>query len=115
MDTEYCADTMGDSRDEISLEIERCHGEGGNQMFMLVSDTGEFREKKLCMDATGPGEPVNLLNCHGNGGNQFWKYDKDVSYCARDAFNNQLPMNLCYWFLFPRRWKSNMDYLAWIA
>lgn len=71
---------MGDSRDiEQSIEIELCHGQGGNQMFMLVLDTGEIREKKYCWDATGPGEPVNLFDCHGKGGSQFWKYDDDVS------------------------------------
>lgn len=70
---------MGDSRDKNrSIGIIHCHGEGGNQMFMHVLDSGEIREQKFCLDATEPGKPVKLLDCHGLGGNQYWQYDKKV-------------------------------------
>lgn len=74
-----CLDTMGDSRMlDRNLEAGRCHHQGGNQVFMLTG-TDEIREKKFCLDATVPGEPVKLLYCHGEGGNQRWIYDENVS------------------------------------
>lgn len=72
---------MGHSREKNrSLEAELCHDEGGNQIFMLVTDTGEIREQKFCWDATSPGEPVKFLDCHGHRGNQYWQYDEKVNY-----------------------------------
>lgn len=70
---------MGDSRisDRI-LEAKECHHQGGNQMFMLT-EIGEIREKKYCLQASRPGEPVRMPLCHGKGGNQKWTYDESVS------------------------------------
>lgn len=74
-----CLDSMGDSRIiSRNLEAKTCHHLGGNQIFMLTQ-AGEIREKKYCLDATVPGKPVKMLNCHGKGGNQFWTYDENVS------------------------------------
>lgn len=71
---------MGDSKDKNrSLEIDLCHDEGGNQIFMLVEGTGEIREQKYCWDATKPGEPVKMLDCHGQRGSQYWYLDEKVS------------------------------------
>lgn len=53
--------------------------QGGNQVFMLTGND-EIREKKFCLDATLPGEPVKMLDCHGLGGNQKWSYDEQVSW-----------------------------------
>lgn len=78
---------MGDSRvHNRKLEVKMCHHQGGNQVFM-ITDSGEIREKKFCLDATKPGEPVMMLLCHGEGGNQNWTYDESV----RDTFF----LNLC--------------------
>ena len=69
---------MGDSRVlNRKLELQKCHHQGGNQVFM-ITEAGEIREKKFCLDATKPGEPVLMLHCHGEGGNQFWNYDNTV-------------------------------------
>lgn len=77
---ETCLDSMGDSRVlDRSLEAGQCHHQGGNQVFMLTGDN-EIREKKFCLDATVPGQPVKMLDCHGEGGNQRWIYDENVSY-----------------------------------
>lgn len=71
---------MGNSRDKNrKLEAHACHHQGGNQIFILNNSTGEIREKKYCLDATKPGEPVKMLDCHGERGNQFWVYDENVS------------------------------------
>lgn len=72
---------MGDSRRlDRNLEVRECHYEGGNQVFMLTGDN-EIREKKFCLDATIPGEPVKLLYCNGLGANQKWIYDEKVTCC----------------------------------
>lgn len=72
---------MGDSRvHNRNLEAKPCHHQGGNQIFMMVTNANEIREKKYCLDATVPGQPVKLLDCHGEGGNQKWTYDDSVSY-----------------------------------
>lgn len=72
-------DSMGDSRLlGRNLEARECHYEGGNQVFMLTGDD-EIREKKFCLEATVPGEPVKLMYCHGLRGNQKWIHDESVS------------------------------------
>lgn len=72
---------MGDSRVlNRNLEGKQCHNQGGNQVFMLTGEN-EIREKKFCLDATLPGEPVKMLDCHGEGGNQKWTYNENVSKC----------------------------------
>lgn len=73
---------MGDSRvHNRKLEIKPCHRQGGNQIFM-ITDKGEIREKKFCLDATKPGQPVTMIGCHGERGNQFWTYDSVVRDCS---------------------------------
>ncbi|XP_055295467.1 polypeptide N-acetylgalactosaminyltransferase 13-like [Sitodiplosis mosellana] len=75
LEDESCLDSMGDSRVlNRKLELKTCHHQGGNQVFM-ITDKGEIREKKFCLDATKPDEPVMMLECHGEGGNQFWSFD----------------------------------------
>lgn len=70
---------MGDSRvHHRNLEAKKCHYQGGNQVFMITQNN-EIREKKFCLDATLPGEPVKMELCHGEGGNQYWTYNEDVS------------------------------------
>lgn len=74
---------MGDSRAEMrNLKANKCHDERGNQLFILTDD-GEIREKKFCLDATEPGSPVKIIDCHGYGGNQYWVYDESVRDSAQ--------------------------------
>lgn len=83
-----CLDSMGPSRKpNRSVEIQKCHRAGGNQIFM-ITERGEIQEKKFCMDATKPGAPVKLLSCHGEGGNQIWFYDSEV--CVLNCFHLNL-------------------------
>ncbi|XP_076349208.1 putative polypeptide N-acetylgalactosaminyltransferase 9 [Tachypleus tridentatus] len=49
-----------------------CHGQGGNQFWML-SKEGEIRRDEACLDFAG--QDVILYPCHGSKGNQFWIYD----------------------------------------
>lgn len=73
-----CLDSLSESRiHNRNLEIKPCHNERGNQLFLLTDDE-QIREKKYCLDATQPGEPIKLYDCHFLGGNQRWVYDEDV-------------------------------------
>lgn len=49
-----------------------CHGQGGNQYWML-SKEGEIRRDEACLDYAG--SDVILYPCHGSKGNQLWIYD----------------------------------------
>lgn len=57
-----------------------CHGQGGNQYF-LMSKTFEIRREDKCLDYAGgqgqlsqPGKIVSL-SCHSMQGNQMWHYE----------------------------------------
>lgn len=52
-----------------------CHGQGGNQYWML-SKSGEIRRDDGCLDYSG-GEDVIIYPCHGQKGNQEWQYKED--------------------------------------
>ncbi|XP_076468452.1 polypeptide N-acetylgalactosaminyltransferase 5-like [Babylonia areolata] len=52
-----------------------CHGQGGNQYWML-SKAGEIRRDDGCLDYSG-GPDVIIYPCHGQKGNQEWKYRED--------------------------------------
>lgn len=49
-----------------------CHGQGGNQYWML-SKMGEVRRDDGCLDFSG-GSDVIIYPCHGQKGNQEWVY-----------------------------------------
>ncbi|XP_055952053.1 putative polypeptide N-acetylgalactosaminyltransferase 9 [Argiope bruennichi] len=49
-----------------------CHGQGGNQFWMLSRD-GEIRRDEACLDYAG--KDVILYPCHGSKGNQLWIYN----------------------------------------
>lgn len=51
-----------------------CHGQGGNQFWML-SKQGEIRRDEACLDYAG--KDVILYPCHGSKGNQLWVYNPD--------------------------------------
>ncbi|KAG7171430.1 polypeptide N-acetylgalactosaminyltransferase 9-like 1 [Homarus americanus] len=53
-----------------------CHGQGGNQYWML-SKEGEIRRDEACMDYAG--SDVILYPCHGSKGNQYWEYSPETS------------------------------------
>ncbi|XP_031622984.1 polypeptide N-acetylgalactosaminyltransferase 13-like [Contarinia nasturtii] len=89
---ETCLDSMGDSRVlNRKLEVKVCHHQGGNQVFM-ITEKGEIREKKFCLDATMPGEPVKMLGCHGEGGNQRWTYDESANLIKHSTGKNCLTL-----------------------
>ncbi|PVD30435.1 hypothetical protein C0Q70_09701 [Pomacea canaliculata] len=52
-----------------------CHGQGGNQYWML-SKSGEIRRDDGCLDYSG-GNDVIIYPCHGQKGNQEWSYRED--------------------------------------
>lgn len=74
-DKQQCLDKMG-QRAGGKAGVYFCHGQGGNQAFMLTI-YGEIRTSDdLCLDAWGTKMPADvfLQKCHGNKGNQQWVY-----------------------------------------
>ncbi|CAN7985646.1 unnamed protein product, partial [Ixodes hexagonus] len=72
-----CLDSPA-SRDNMhkAVGMYPCHGQGGNQYWML-SREGEIRRDEACLDYAG--DDVILYPCHGSKGNQLWIYDDVVS------------------------------------
>lgn len=57
-----------------------CHGQGGNQAFMLTVMNELRTNEDLCLDAwkdTLPAD-VNLQKCHGGRGNQEWSFEDGI-------------------------------------
>ncbi|KRZ22193.1 Polypeptide N-acetylgalactosaminyltransferase 5 [Trichinella pseudospiralis] len=69
----HCLDfASGRKEHNKPISMYPCHGEGGNQYWML-SPTGEIRRDESCVDYAG--QKVFLSGCHGLKGNQEWKYN----------------------------------------
>lgn len=73
IDTSECID--GDEMEMVNLRP--CHGQGGNQLFIL-SNLGEIRVYNKCIDVTTDNTAVELNSCHGKQGNQHWIYSEVV-------------------------------------
>ncbi|XP_032572990.1 putative polypeptide N-acetylgalactosaminyltransferase 9 isoform X2 [Drosophila sechellia] len=70
-----CLDAKEKSEEETPVSIYECHGQGGNQYWML-SKAGEIRRDDSCLDYAG--KDVTLFGCHGGKGNQFWTYRENT-------------------------------------
>ncbi|BFY99016.1 hypothetical protein BsWGS_02055 [Bradybaena similaris] len=84
--TGLCLDTMGRKNGE-NVGLERCHGQGGNQVFSLTSKE-TLQTDDLCLDVSIIGGPVKLIQCHSMGGNQRWQYDVETKV-LRHVYTNQ--------------------------
>eukprot|EP00041_Stephanoeca_diplocostata_P015523 m.296596 g.296596 ORF g.296596 m.296596 type:complete len:663 (-) comp20067_c0_seq2:700-2688(-) len=74
-----CLDKMGQRAGGVA-GVFYCHGQGGNQAFMLTVLNEIRTNEDLCLDAwkdTLPAD-VNLQKCHGGRGNQEWAYEDGV-------------------------------------
>ncbi|XP_064455275.1 putative polypeptide N-acetylgalactosaminyltransferase 9 [Ornithodoros turicata] len=67
-----------------------CHGQGGNQYWML-SKEGEIRRDEACLDFAGG--DVILYPCHGSRGNQLWMYDHDAHTIQHSSSRKCLQMS----------------------
>ncbi|XP_016967941.1 putative polypeptide N-acetylgalactosaminyltransferase 9 isoform X2 [Drosophila biarmipes] len=70
-----CLDAKEKSEEDTPVSIYECHGQGGNQYWML-SKAGEIRRDDSCLDYAG--KDVTLFGCHGGKGNQFWTYRENT-------------------------------------
>ncbi|XP_017077989.1 putative polypeptide N-acetylgalactosaminyltransferase 9 isoform X2 [Drosophila eugracilis] len=70
-----CLDAKEKSDEETPVSIYECHGQGGNQYWML-SKAGEIRRDDSCLDYAG--KDVTLFACHGGKGNQFWTFRENT-------------------------------------
>ncbi|KXJ08240.1 Polypeptide N-acetylgalactosaminyltransferase 1, partial [Exaiptasia diaphana] len=75
----YCLDSLGAKPEHNArVGIYVCHGQAGNQMFVLSSKGEIIFEEENCLDVskTYAGAPVEMMKCHGLGGNQKWDHSK---------------------------------------
>eukprot|EP00794_Sanderia_malayensis_P003400 gene3400-3890_t len=74
----YCLDSMGIKDGNGKLGIFPCHGQGGNQFFILSKSGEIIFEEENCFDVSnsGIGSNVDLLKCHGFKGNQQWQHNR---------------------------------------
>lgn len=62
-----------------------CHGQGGNQFF-LMSKTFEIRREEKCLDyaggQSGLKQPKKVVSytCHSMQGNQMWNYGVNFEF-----------------------------------
>jgi polypeptide N-acetylgalactosaminyltransferase len=78
----YCLDSNGDTTGKAVIGYV-CHGQGGNQYFMM-SKNGEIRRDERCLDYSGGRknlgvkEKILTYACHNQGGNQKWYYENGM-------------------------------------
>lgn len=73
---EMCFDSpTGDEQNNKPIAPYPCHGQGGNQYWMLSKD-GEIRRDESCVDYAG--QEVMIFPCHGMKGNQEWEYKHSI-------------------------------------
>lgn len=74
---EICIDSQEIEDHDRPIVGYPCHGQGGNQYFLL-SKNDEIRREEKCLDyATGKlHEPLQIhsMECHSMKGNQMWSY-----------------------------------------
>jgi polypeptide N-acetylgalactosaminyltransferase len=73
-----CIDSQEVADRDKSIIGYPCHGQGGNQYFLL-SKVFEIRREEKCLDYINakqkePGQ-IRSMNCHGQKGNQMWFYE----------------------------------------
>lgn len=96
--TNYCLDSNGDSVGKSIIGYQ-CHGQGGNQYWMM-SKMNEIRRDEKCFDYSGGAallgvkDKIFILTCHNQGGNQRWYVTDDYQikhesgYCIEMSDDN---------------------------
>ncbi|XP_060584383.1 polypeptide N-acetylgalactosaminyltransferase 5-like [Ruditapes philippinarum] len=76
-DRSMCIDANTDTESARSqpVSVYPCHGQGGNQFWLLSADN-EFRRDEYCWD-TPDGVQVKIYGCHGGKGHQEFFYRSD--------------------------------------
>ncbi|XP_033149259.1 putative polypeptide N-acetylgalactosaminyltransferase 9 isoform X2 [Drosophila busckii] len=89
--TSMCVDAQSKSEEDENPVIPfDCHGQGGNQYWML-SKAGEIRRDSSCLDYAG--KDVILFGCHGSKGNQFWAYRENSKQLHHGSSGKCLAIN----------------------
>ncbi|XP_058465129.1 putative polypeptide N-acetylgalactosaminyltransferase 9 [Malaya genurostris] len=88
--------------------VNRCHGQGGHQLWFFTSD-GELTREDHCMDYDG--SKLDMIRCHRMKGNQLWTFDSDNKQ-FRHAYHlrclewdaGKLKMNECVGGKIKQQW-----------
>uniref|UniRef100_A0A5S6QI69 Polypeptide N-acetylgalactosaminyltransferase n=1 Tax=Trichuris muris TaxID=70415 RepID=A0A5S6QI69_TRIMR len=87
---QYCLDSpSGNKHKNKAVSVYPCHGEGGNQYWMLSKDS-ELRRDESCIDYASK-FPM-IYPCHGLKGNQEWYYDFTTHLLRHVVSNSCLQM-----------------------
>ncbi|XP_048579624.1 polypeptide N-acetylgalactosaminyltransferase 13 isoform X2 [Nematostella vectensis] len=79
--SDMCLDTLG-KKDDTPLGLYQCHGQGGNQYFVMTSK-GEIKSEDNCLDFNG--HDLYLRECDGLELNQKWQLkDNSIYHPRRD-------------------------------
>ncbi|CAF0916464.1 unnamed protein product [Adineta ricciae] len=76
-----CLDSQEVEQSDKAVIAYPCHGQGGNQFFLLTK-IGEIRREEKCLDYVStklkePGQVRSML-CHSQRGNQMWFYEHEM-------------------------------------
>ncbi|OQR79886.1 putative polypeptide N-acetylgalactosaminyltransferase 9-like [Tropilaelaps mercedesae] len=87
-----------------------CHGQGGNQ-YWLLSKNGEIRRDEACIDFAGT--DVILYPCHGSKGNQYWTYQYKTNLIQHGSSRKCLEMSMSKDKLLMRRCDEDNNRQRW--
>ncbi|XP_059225132.1 putative polypeptide N-acetylgalactosaminyltransferase 9 isoform X2 [Stomoxys calcitrans] len=91
IETDMCLDSAAKPDDmQGAVDPYKCHGQGGNQYWML-SKAGEIRRDEACLDYAG--HDVMLYPCHGSKGNQFWTFNNETKQIRHGSSDKCLAIN----------------------
>lgn len=106
-----CLDCMVGKHDKNKpVGLYPCHGQGGNQYWMLSKD-GEIRRDESCVDYAG--QEVMIFPCHGMKGNQEWRYNHETGRLLHAVSQKCLEMSKDGAKLSMKVCHSDNDYQNW--
>jgi len=113
--TNMCLDSLGKKENSIPLQVFPCHGQNGNQFFVLSKRGEIIFNDESCLDYSLDNKDnyVQLWNCHGLAGNQEWQHHKEKGYikhvitskCLVIVHNGYLSVEKCNENDKAQKWK----------
>jgi len=87
-----CLDSLGNKHADHHLGLYQCHGQGGNQNFMMSRNGEIIFDEDSCLDSSNSlaGSEIQMVSCHGFGGNQKWLHDRKSGHIKHFPTQNCL-------------------------